>query len=57
MAYRHDADLAFLGELSNENLGKLIKGNIYNVENCIPKSFFDYSPKIKKTSNNSRLYN
>ena len=39
----------------NKNLGKLIKGNIYNVENCIPKSFFDYSPKIKKTSNKLKL--
>ncbi|VEJ09297.1 DUF3944 domain-containing protein [Actinobacillus delphinicola] len=30
MAYRHDADLAFLGELSNENLGKLFDLLVYD---------------------------
>ncbi|VEJ09457.1 DUF3944 domain-containing protein [Actinobacillus delphinicola] len=32
MAYRYDTDLAFLGELSNENLGKLFEILVYDPE-------------------------
>ncbi len=49
MAYRHDADLAFLGELSNENLGKLFNVLVYD-----PK---DNEKRLTESLLNSEEYN
>tara|TARA_Y100001970_G_scaffold21626_1_gene24728 strand:- start:1475 stop:2644 length:1170 start_codon:yes stop_codon:yes gene_type:complete len=52
---KNSKNIISINPFVNKNLGNLIKGKIFNVENCIPESFFDYSLEKKQSTNILKL--
>jgi len=52
---KNSKNIISINPFVNKNLGNLIKGKIFNVENCIPESFFDYSINNKQSTNILKL--